>query len=383
MLKSLKNSTFCNTFATRKTDNNEEIIILKLTNSATRKQISTGIKVKKGYFIKDSQRVKSGIKDSLSINESLNEIEKLILEIKLKRGSIDDVERKLKCYSISLKDYISKIQQSFIDNKKVGNARVYKNLINKIESDIIMKDISNDYINKFRLTLKDLAPNSQLHYLKTLNAVLNKAYNDKLIPEPIKIKLFTPEKTKQSAYLNKSDMDKLKETELTGKSEYYRNLFLLQYYCNGINFKDIAELTEDNITDDAIIYKRAKTHKEIIIPLNDRIIYLLEWFKQFTLLNNRLLPISEKEYKETPDYYDYIDRRLTAYNKGLKKLSEKLSIKPITSNISRHTVAMTLRNNDVPIEMISQVLGHSNTDITTHYLEAFSNDKIRQVTSCL
>ena len=246
-----------------------------------------------------------------------------------------------------------------------------------------MKDISNDYINKFRLTLKDLAPNSQLHYLKTLNAVLNKAYNDKLIPEPIKIKLFTPEKTKQSAYLNKSDMDKLKETELTGKSEYYRNLFLLQYYCNGINFKDIAELTEDNITDDAIIYKRAKTHKEIIIPLNDRIIYLLEWFKQFTLLNNRLLPISEKEYKETPDYYDYIDRRLTAYNKGLKKLSEKLSIKPITSNISRHTVAMTLRNNDVPIEMISQVLGHSNTDITTHYLEAFSNDKIRQVTSCL
>ena len=44
---------------------------------------------------------------------------------------------------------------------------------------------------------------------------------------------------------------------------------------------------------------------------------------------------------------------------------------------------MTLRNNDVPIEMISQVLGHSNTDITTHYLEAFSNDKIRQVTSCL
>lgn len=383
MPKSSKTSTFCNTFATRKNENNEEVIILKLTNSATRKQISTGIKVKKGYFIEDSQRVKSGIKEGILINERLNDIEKLILEIKLKGGTIEDVIKKIRLDSVLIFDYIDMIVEELLGNEKAGNARVYASLRNKIKNNIALKHITSDYIKAFKDSLSNLAPNSQLHYLKTLNAVLNRAYEDKLIPEQIRIKLFSPEKTKQSAYLTKIEMNKLKDAELSGKSEYYRNIFLLQYYCNGINFKDIVELTNDNIIGDAIIYKRSKTHREITVPLNGKIIYLLNWFKQFPLFNNRLLPISQQEYQSTPEYYIYVDRKLSAYNIALKKLSTLLSVKRLSSNISRHTVAMTLRNNDVPIEMISQVLGHSNTEITTHYLEGFSNDKIRQVTSCL
>ena len=289
----------------------------------------------------------------------------------------------MKLSSVSLIDYIDVIINELLLNGKAGNAKVYKSLRTKIKDNILLNLINDDYINRFKESLTDIKPNTQLLYLKTLKAVLNRAYNDKLIPEPIKIKLFSAKKTKQSAYLNKLEMNRLKETVLTGKAEYYRNLFLLQYYCNGINFKDIIELTNDNIIGDAIIYKRSKTHREITVPLNGKIIYLLNWFKQFPLFNNRLLPISQQEYQSTPEYYIYVDRKLSAYNIALKKLSTLLSVKRLSSNISRHTVAMTLRNNDVPIEMISQVLGHSNTEITTHYLEGFSNDKIRQVTSCL
>lgn len=66
--------------------------------------------------------------------------------------------------------------------------------------------------------------------------------------------------------------------------------------CNGINFKNIIELINGNIVNDSIIYKRSKTHKEITIPLNSKIIYLLNWFKQYSLFNNRLLHMSLKEY---------------------------------------------------------------------------------------
>ena len=48
------------------------------------------------------------------------------------------------------------------------------------------------------------------------------------------------------------------------------DLFAFTYYAGGINFVDIANLTEDNIIDNRIVYKRCKTGKLIKLPLTQQ-----------------------------------------------------------------------------------------------------------------
>lgn len=51
-------------------------------------------------------------------------------------------------------------------------------------------------------------------------------------------------------------------------------------------------------------------------------------------------------------------------------------------HVSRHTMAMTLQNQNVPREQISQALGHNNLTTTNVYLDSFDTnimDKVAQL----
>ena len=55
---------------------------------------------------------------------------------------------------------------------------------------------------------------------------------------------------------------------------------------------------------------------------------------------------------------------------------------PITFHVARHTMAMTLQNQNVPREQISQALGHNNLTTTNVYLDSFDTnimDKVAQL----
>ena len=83
--------------------------------------------------------------------------------------------------------------------------------------------------------------------------------------------------------------------------EEARRLFLFSYYCFGMSFVDMANLTTDNIATlsdgNYIIYKRqkTKTHKaarEIKIHITPNIQELLDWFHtNSSLIGDYLLPI--------------------------------------------------------------------------------------------
>ena len=53
------------------------------------------------------------------------------------------------------------------------------------------------------------------------------------------------------------------------------DLFLFSYFMGGINFVDIAYLTEDNIIDNQLVYVRKKTKKRIKLPLQPIAIELI------------------------------------------------------------------------------------------------------------
>ena len=51
--------------------------------------------------------------------------------------------------------------------------------------------------------------------------------------------------------------------------------------------------------------------------------------------------------------------------------------------MARHTMAMTLQGNDIPREIISQALGHSNLTTTATYLASFSTSVLDKVVKIL
>jgi integrase len=197
-------------------------------------------------------------------------------------------------------------------------------------------------------------------------------------------------------YLPNDYMEKLKSTVMdSSTSEMTRRLFLFTYYCYGISFVDADLLSKKNIIryngGDYIVYKRHKTKdakkvKPIQIKVTDTIQELLGWFKANTILiEDYLLPIVSREGYKGQQLYNHIRSRFSRNNKNLKNLASALEITEmkLTSYVSRHTMAMTLQDNQIPREVISQILGHSDLATTNTYLDSFNTNVIDEAAKVL
>ncbi|MCK5017196.1 MAG: tyrosine-type recombinase/integrase, partial [Candidatus Peribacteraceae bacterium] len=55
----------------------------------------------------------------------------------------------------------------------------------------------------------------------------------------------------------------------------------------------------------------------------------------------------------------------------------------LTSYVSRHTMAMQLQENEIPENVISQVLGHKKLETTKVYLDSLKTDVIDKAAEVL
>ncbi|MBE6213663.1 MAG: site-specific integrase, partial [Rikenellaceae bacterium] len=82
--------------------------------------------------------------------------------------------------------------------------------------------------------------------------------------------------------------------------------------------------------------------------------------------------------------YNHIRSRYGKYRQYLEKLAVELDIDyHLTSYVSRHTMAMTLQQNHIPREIISQMLGHADMKTTNVYLDSFDNHTINEAAKVL
>ena len=140
-----------------------------------------------------------------------------------------------------------------------------------------------------------------------------------------------------------------------------------------------------------IVYKRNKTKeakkvKPIQIKITSEIQELIDWFSDNTLLiEDYLLPIVSIAGYKGEQLYNHIRSRFGRNNKNLTNLAQALEITDmkLTSYVSRHTMAMTLQDNQVPREVISQILGHSDLATTNTYLDSFTSSVIDEAVKVL
>ncbi|MGM9697991.1 MAG: tyrosine-type recombinase/integrase [Prevotella sp.] len=162
--------------------------------------------------------------------------------------------------------------------------------------------------------------------------------------------------------LTLDEVKKLHGTPMEERLERVRDLFVFQCY-SCLSYSDLAKFDAKKIEEiDGKKYysgRRGKTKVRFTIPLLQPALEILEKYR-------KKLPIISN----------------VKYNAYLKEVAEAAGIdKHLTTHWARHTGATLLLNAGVPIEVVSKVCGHSNTQITQKiYAKMLSKTIVEEVT---
>ena len=177
---------------------------------------------------------------------------------------------------------------------------------------------------------------------RNIRMIFNLAVNMELTKqEDYPFKKFNVSKLHQETAkraLTKEEIQAVINYPTTGKDFYTRlavSLFTFSYFMGGINFVDMAYLTERNIIENRLIYRRRKTSKLINLPIQEKALLVLKEYKK----NNEpyLFPILSSKHKTEQQRLNRLHKVITKVNKALKTIGEELHIPiKLTTYLARH-----------------------------------------------
>lgn len=233
------------------------------------------------------------------------------------------------------------------------------------KKEIYLDDLTNKFIVDFEYYLKveeKIAHNTVMKYIRNVKKVINIAIaNEWLTKNPFSnFKCSTKKVIRE--ILTQAEINELtnKNFEITRLDEV-RDIFLFCCY-TGYAFVDVEALTTDDVVIgiDGVKWihtNRKKTGTQSNVPLLQPALRILEKYKDHPCqeIQNRLLPVKSNQ-------------KMNAY---LKEIVAVCNIKkPLTMHIARHTFATTITlSNNVPIETVSKLLGHTKLATTQIYAQ--------------
>lgn len=224
-------------------------------------------------------------------------------------------------------------------------------------SDLYLRELNIGFIQAFHTFLrtdKGMAQNSSTKHLKLLKKIINVAVANsymtfnpfmtyKVEREPVEIDFLDEEELRRIINF---------DTPLP-RLERAKDMFLFGCF-TGLSYIDIKTLAPEHFERDGagriwIKKRRVKTGVLSRIPLLPIAKMILDKYRG----GEKLLPIQDP----------------ADVNKYLKDIAILCNInKRITFHTSRHTFASTVTlANNISLEVVSKMLGHTNTRMTTHY----------------
>ncbi|MDW8297531.1 MAG: site-specific integrase [Raineya sp.] len=303
----------------------------------------------------------------------------------------------------SLKEYFEMYIAMLKAEGRIRTAQTYQNAWNsltKFKKNISFGDLTPMFLKRYELheLQKGNSPTSISFYLRNLRAIVNLAIqegNFDASKYPFGKRGYTIPKSKNiKKALSQSEIKALIEYEPQNKHEAFaKDFFLFSFYCNGINFKDIALLKWENIEGNKVSFIRAKTAKTstqgkvITFFLNNKSLEILNKYAQMDNPKGYVF----RFFEDTLTAKQQIQRLvqiINNINKHLKQIATKLGFnKKLTTYVARHTFATLLKRNGLPTELISEALGHHSVQTTEAYLDSFGKEiwediakKLEQIT---
>ena len=239
--------------------------------------------------------------------------------------------------------------------------------------DMMLAELDGQFIRDFDFWLKTdkhCQNNSALKHLKNLKKVVRIALaNGWIKKDPFYGIRFKQEEVNVE-FLSREELDILMNKEFTIKRlEQVRDIFVFCCF-TALAFVDVQQLSREHLIKDNngalwIRKTRQKTNQMCNIPvlsIPQRILGKYEDNAE-CIKKGVLLPVISNQ-------------RMNAY---LKEIADLCGIaKRLTTHVARHTAAtVVFLANDVSMENVSKILGHSNIRMTQHYARVLDSSIMR------
>lgn len=294
--------------------------------------------------------------------------------------TVDDVFKEQMAYLVKAgrKSYAQSIKQTY------NSLKEYRHNLN-----FCFDEIDVNWLKRYEQFLREkrLSENTIGIRFRNLRAIYNVAVEEDVVSsdhypfKKFKIARMNQETIKRA--LTKADIERI--LSFKSSNNFMRfpiDIFAFTYYCGGINFTDIAKLTQANIMDGRLIYKRQKTKKLIRIPLQPQAIELIK--KYHSANSPYLFPILSPFHKTEEQKADRIHKVITKVNERLKQIGEILNLPiKLTTYVARHSQATVMKRAGVSTAVIREIMGHSSERVTQIYLDSFDNEQIDEAMKSL
>ena len=328
--------------------------------------------------ISDNRRadvIRTIIQKYRSDMEQLDEIIKR-LDSRCRSYSSNDVVTEFRCTGKknNLFMFMGKVIERLRQLNHTGTAKNYHAALDSFKrfrdsGDVPLEAIDHILMEDYQAYLKSagLTPNSISFYMRILRAVYNRAVEQELTIDrnPFRTVFTGTEKTLKRA-ISISEIKRIKNLDLAFKPdlEFARDLFLFLFLCRGISFIDAAFLKKTDIRNGVLTYRRHKTgqvlHIKIIKPIK-------ELLDRYSVKGSPyLLPIITRLNHNERKQYETVLRRV---NNALKVIAKMTGLSvPLTTYVARHAWASIAKAKNVPVNVISDALGHDSIATTQIYL---------------
>lgn len=405
-------------------------VIIRISHYNRSTSFTTGVSVPEKDWDFDKKMIRksyTGTSSVTRLNNFLNKqrikamdiVNRLKEEYKLRFMSITQLKEQL-TQSDKVHSFYSFAEKLIVEMKKqerFGNATSYQTTINSLKEftgnkDLYFEELNYDFLMKYHTdflgrekrtgkkqiqqlqvkngkkigekvqneeeeVFKKNSLNGLAVYMRTIRAIFNQAIKSgiadknlypfdkyKIKSEPTKKRALEMDDIRKVLQMNISPDDKLFHT---------RNYFIASYLMCGMSFIDMAFLTLEKLEKSRVQYRRKKTSKLYDFIVSEQLKQILDYYTKGKSKNDFVFPMIkpcelEKQYKD-------MGEARKKYNINLKILAEQCGIDfNLTSYVSRHSFATQAVLQNVPLQAVSQMLGHSSITTTQIYLKSPPNN---------
>ena len=280
-------------------------------------------------------------------------------------------------------NYINRLRKE----GRYSTAHVYKNALYSFSKfcgtlNMSFRQVTKERLRRYGQYLYEcgLKPNTISTYMRMLRSIYNRGVEAGSAPYVPRLfhDVYTGVDVRQKKALPAGELHRLLYED--PKSERLRRtqtIAALMFQFCGMSFADLAHLEKSALDQSVLRYNRIKTKTPMSVEVLDTARGMINQLRS----NQEPIPdcpdylfdilCGNKKRKDERAYREY-QSALRRFNNRLKDLARALRLKsPVSSYTLRHSWATTAKYRRVPIEMISESLGHKSIKTTQIYLKGF------------
>ena len=373
-------------YKAKKTKDGMVPIYVRITVNGDRDNFSTGKKIAPSDWDEKNSIVKSVGPDYKSVNSYIRKTQsalekhyeclfaldkrvtaKMVTEAYLPKP--DDQKSLMDAFKSHNEEYEELVNQG---HRSTLTLKRFKRLKTKTEgflkkkykvSDILLENIdysmAGDFVH-YLITVEKIGQNTSMKYVKILKQIIKRAVDKGWVKyngiSGFKCSYTDPDRE----HLYIEEILKIYNKEITTKRlAEVRDVFIFCCF-TGYSYETVYRLETENIFNGVdglkwISKSRSKTKTKEMVPLLPIALDIIEKYKNhsYCVQYNKLLPVNSNQ----------------RYNAYLKEIADICEItKHLTTHTARHTFATTVTlENDVPLETVSNMLGHKDVRTTQIY----------------